>query len=284
MDSPAHDVRGLLRAHGIRPKKDLGQNFLVNESYLRGIVQAAVLQKDDEVLEIGAGIGTLTRHLALAAGRVCAVEIDERLFPLLENQTSSFNNVILVKGDILQTPLKDLVTQPGYKVVANIPYYLTSNLVRYLLESPVRPAALTLTMQKEVAERICADAGRLSLLALSVQVFGSPRIALEIPAIAFYPPPKVDSATLAVDLFEQPLIQLEKMDLFFRLIKAGFAQKRKMLRNTLSAGLAMESGQVQNLLHQANIDPRRRAQTMTLEEWRRLVDVFENARLMNARR
>ena len=277
MVAPSHDVRGLLKAHGIRLKKDLGQNFLVEESYLRGIVQAARLQKDDEVLEIGAGIGTLTRHLALAAGRVCAVEIDERLFPLLENQTQFLTNIVLVKGDIMRTPIEELVARPGYKVVANIPYYLTSNLVRYLLESHVRPAALTLTMQKEVAERICADPGRLSLLALSVQVFGNPRIALDIPARAFYPPPKVDSATLAVDLFELPLIPGEKMGVFFRLIKAAFGQKRKMLHNTLSAGLGMESVRVQNMLRQANIDPRRRAQTVTLEEWRWLVDVYENA-------
>jgi len=149
--------------------------------------------------------------------------------------------------------------------------------VRYLLESPFRPASLTLTMQKEVAERICAGPGMLSLLALSVQVFGNPRIALEIPARAFYPAPKVDSATLSVDLFEQPLIPTDRMDLFFRLIKAGFAQKRKMLHNTLSAGLGMESVRVQNMLRQANIDPRRRAQTVMLDEWRRLVDFYENA-------
>ncbi len=276
MAAPSHDVRGLLKTHGIRLKKDLGQNFLIEESYLRCIVQAAGLRKEDEVLEIGAGIGTLTRCLALSARRVCAVEIDERLFPLLENQTVNFANVELVNGDILRIPIEELVARPGYKVVANIPYYLTSSLVRYLLESPVRPASLTLTLQKEVAERICAGPGRLSLLALSVQVFGSPRIALEIPARAFYPAPKVDSATLVVDLFEQPLIPADRIDLFFRLIKAGFAQKRKMLHNTLSAGLALESDRVKDLLQQANIDPRRRAQTVTMEEWRRLVDVFKN--------
>jgi len=282
MDSSAQ-VRALLKAHGIRLKKGLGQNFLVEDVYLQRIVEAAGLNQKDEVLEIGAGIGTLTRYLALAVGQVTAVEIDAQLFPLLEEQTRSMTNVKLVKADIMKIPIADLMARPGYKVVANIPYYLTSNLIRRLLESPARPTALTLTLQQEVAERICATAGQMSLLALSVQVYGQPQVALKIPPSAFYPLPQVDSATLVVDLFKQPLIPPEKIGIFFRLIKAAFGQKRKMLHNALAAGLGMESGWVQDVLLQAGIDPQRRAQTVTLDEWRRLVEIFDCNPLQDSR-
>ncbi len=271
------EIGQLLKVHGIRLKKDLGQNFLVEDVYIRRIVEFAAVGRDDEVLEIGAGIGSLTYHLALAARQVCAVEIDAQLFPLLEERMQLMTNVILIEGNVMDIPIQDMVSRPGYKVVANIPYYLTSNLIRYLLEASMKPALLTLTLQKEVAERICAGAGELSLLALSVQVYGSPRIVQKIPAGAFFPPPKVDSATLVVEIFDQPVIPSEKLDVFFRLIKAAFSQKRKMLHNTLSAGLNMESTQLQGLLKQADIDSRRRAQTVSLTEWHRLTDIFSNA-------
>jgi len=159
-------------------------------------------------------------------------------------------------------------------VVANIPYYITSAIIRKLLNSTAKPARMVLTIQEEVARRICAEAGEMSLLALSVQVFGAPHIVLKIPAQAFYPSPKVDSVTLRVDLFQQPLIAEEKLDTFFRLTKAGFSQKRKMLRNTLSAGLQLPREEVDALLTGAAIDPQRRAQTLTLQEWGTLTDHY----------
>jgi 16S rRNA (adenine1518-N6/adenine1519-N6)-dimethyltransferase len=260
----------LLREYGLQPKKSLGQNFLVEEVHLRKIVEAAGVSKSDEVLEIGAGIGSLTRHLALQAGRVTAVELDGNLFPLLERVLQDFKMVKLVQGDIMELDPAFLVLSAGYKVVANIPYYLTSNLIRRLLEADLRPAMLALTIQKEVAERVCAASGEMSLLSLSVQLYGRPRIALRIPADAFYPVPNVDSALLIVDLFEKPCIPDENRGAFFTLAKSAFTQKRKMLHNSLAAAPGIGNEKAAELLEQAGIDGRRRPQTLTLEEWARL--------------
>jgi 16S rRNA (adenine1518-N6/adenine1519-N6)-dimethyltransferase len=164
----------------------------------------------------------------------------------------------------------EIVEQQDYLVVANIPYYITSALIRHLLESNPRPRRIALTIQKEVAERIIAGPGDLSLLALSVQVYGGPRIAAHIPAGAFFPAPKVDSSVLVVDVYPSPRIEEKYLDVFFRLIKAGFSQKRKKLRNSISAGMRMSPGEAEKMLLAAGIDPQRRAETLRLEEWGRL--------------
>jgi len=265
----------LLREYGLQPKKSLGQNFLVEEVHLRKIVEAAGVSRSDEVLEIGAGIGSLTRHLALRAGRVTAVELDGNLFPLLEWVLQGFEMVKLVQGDIMELDPDFLVLSAGYKVVANIPYYLTSNLIRRLLEADLRPAMLALTIQKEVAERVCAASGEMSLLSLSVQLYGRPRIALRIPAGAFYPVPNVDSALLIVDLLEKPGIPEENQGAFFTLAKSAFTQKRKMLHNSLAAAPGVGNERAAELLEQAGIDGRRRPQTLTLEEWARLSQSYQ---------
>jgi len=166
--------------------------------------------------------------------------------------------------------------QSGYLVVANIPYYITSNVIRHLLEAECKPRLLVLTIQREVAERICSPQGDLSLLALSVQLYGTPRIAARIPAGAFYPAPKVDSSVLRIDLFPEPFIPEEEIGKFFRLAKAGFSQKRKTLRNSLSAGLAWKPERAVNLLLDNGIDPQRRAETLSLEEWRRLTQGYSD--------
>jgi 16S rRNA (adenine1518-N6/adenine1519-N6)-dimethyltransferase len=264
----------LLKAFRLRPQKDLGQNFLVDENILSRIVECADLAPTAQVLEIGAGLGSLTYFLAQAASQVTAVEIDPDLLAIARHTTANCENVDLVQGDILQMDLSNLELQDGFIVVANIPYYITSAIIRKLLNSAAKPVRMVLTIQEEVARRICAEAGEMSLLALSVQVFGDAHIVLKIPAQAFYPSPKVDSVTLRVDLFQQPLIAEEKLDTFFRLTKAGFSQKRKMLRNTLSAGLQLPREEVDALLTDAAIDPQRRAQTLTLQEWGTLTDHY----------
>jgi 16S rRNA (adenine1518-N6/adenine1519-N6)-dimethyltransferase len=271
---PPLDPGALLRAHGLRPKKSLGQNFLVEDSALGQVVAAASIDPSACVLEIGPGLGHLTRYLASAARRVIAVELDQELIPILQEVLSPFPNVTLIQGDILKQDPAVLVDEGGYLVVANIPYYITSTLIRRLLEAPLKPSRLVLTVQKEVAERICADPGHLSLLALSVQVYGQPQVVIRIPAGAFYPPPEVDSAVLRVDLYDQPRVPAAQIGAFFRLTKAGFSQKRKTLRNALSAGLAWEPARAADLLTSAGIDPQRRAETLSLEEWARLVDLF----------
>jgi 16S rRNA (adenine1518-N6/adenine1519-N6)-dimethyltransferase len=270
------NIPALLRRHAINANKGLGQNFLVDENYLEQIASAAEISPQDSVLEVGAGIGNLTLWLAQTARQVVAVEKDLRLIPMLKEVIGSTGNVRIVAGDILQLDPQELMVDSGYIVAANIPYYITSALFRHLLEAPLKPSRMVLTIQEEVAKRICAKPGKLSLLALSVQVYGKPQIVLEIPALAFYPQPKVNSAMLRVDLYPQPLIPTERLDEFFRLIKAGFSQKRKMLHNALSAGLAWPKEQADGLLTRANIEPQRRAQTLSMDEWRCLTEIFHD--------
>jgi 16S rRNA (adenine1518-N6/adenine1519-N6)-dimethyltransferase len=272
-----HDVRRMLKNAGLRPRKSLGQNFLVDEDALRRVASAAEIQPGDVVLEIGAGPGGLTRHLAALAGRVIAVEIDPLLIPLLKTALSDFSNVTVVAGDILALPIETLVgsAAPGnYKVAANIPYYITSAIVRRLMESSVPPSLLVLTVQKEVADRICARPGKMSLLSLSVQYFGAPSIVGNIPADAFYPVPKVDSAIVRVDINNAAARNPEAARRLFRVARAGFSQKRKMLRNTLAAGFALPPMDVEAFLDRAGVDPKRRAETLAVEEWLKLSEVF----------
>jgi 16S rRNA (adenine1518-N6/adenine1519-N6)-dimethyltransferase len=241
------------------------------------VVETAEIHPEDRVLEIGAGLGSLTQYLARAARQVVAVEIDRQMIPALTQTVQGYPNVVIRVGDMLEMDPAELMGESGYIVAANIPYYITSALIRHLLESRSKPARLALTVQREVAQRITALPGDMSLLALSVQVYGSAWIAARIPAGAFYPTPKVDSAVVRVDLYPDPLIPPDRLDAFFRLIKAGFSQKRKTLRNTLSAGLRLPPDRVAQLLTSVQIDPQRRAETLSLPEWSALVESFPPA-------
>jgi 16S rRNA (adenine1518-N6/adenine1519-N6)-dimethyltransferase len=269
------DVHKLLKKHQIKPTKSLGQNFLTDQSSLQEIVQIAEIDQRDNVLEIGPGLGNLTFMLAACAKEVIAVEIDPNLIPILESIFANAGNVHIIHGDILNIRISDIIQGPEYVVVANIPYYITSALFRHLLEAENRPARIILTVQYEVAERICAQPGKMSLLALSVQVYGSPELKAKIPAAAFYPQPEVDSAVVRVDLFDTLPIESGQLDLFFRLAKAGFSQKRKTMRNALSAGMAWSKENTAEYLIRAGIDPQRRAQTLSLTEWITLTGVIE---------
>lgn len=275
MSLPPLDVPRLLHQYGLHPRKSLGQNFLLDELALREVMDAAEITSQDVVLEIGAGLGSLTRLLAVYAGEVVAVEIDADLIPALTQVVGQYANVRIVQGDILALDPSQLVSQPGYLVVANIPYYITSALIRHLLESDPPPARIVLTVQQQVAERICATPGDMSLLALSVQVYGQPSIVVHIPPGAFYPPPNVSSAVLRVDLFNSPLIPTNLLDAFFLLIRAGFSQKRKTLRNALAGGLRVPASAVEALLNESHIDPMRRAETLSIPEWRQLTAVYQ---------
>jgi len=267
---PPLNVVALLRQYGLRAEKGLGQNFLQDPRILERIVATAEIRKTDTLLEIGPGLGSLTRYLAAAAGEVVAVELDARLDPVLRALLKPYGNIRLVHGDILHFSAGQLGLPSDYIVAANIPYNITSAVIRHLLESVPRPRRLVLTIQKEVAERICAAPPDMSLLSLSVQVYGEVYIAARIPAEAFFPVPKVDSAVVRIDILEQPRIPAARLETFFRLIKAGFSQKRKTLRNSLSAGLRMAPQQAESLLRAAGIEPRRRAETLSLEEWESL--------------
>ena len=275
-----------LSALGIRPKKGLGQNFLVDPAHRARIVTAAELTRNDTVLEIGPGPGVLTELIAEQAGRVIAVELDDRLIPLLRNRFAHQPHVSIVHADILKVDVGALMTTDegrrtdigassvfgrssfvGYKVIANLPYYLTSAVIRQLLESTPPPERLVLTVQREVAERMVAAPPEMSLLALGVQFYCTGQIVEKIPAGAFYPVPKVDSAVVRLDRRPEPVAPWVTSEAFFRVAKAGFSQPRKQLRNSLAAGLRLAPAAAEAWLTAAGIDPQRRAETLTLAEW-----------------
>jgi len=194
------------------------------------------------------------------------------MIPPLKEVLKEYDHVRIVQGDILEIDPDSLIVDSAYSVVANIPYYITSVVIRHLLNAKTKPRRIVLTVQKEVAQRICAQPGDLSLLALSVQIFGSVSIPLTIPADAFFPQPKVDSSVVKIDVYTEPLVSVAELDDFFRLAKAGFGQKRKTLRNSLSSDLRLSTSEVEAALAKAGIDPMRRAETVSIEEWKRLVE------------
>jgi len=270
---PPLDIPTILQSYNLRPDKRLGQHFLIDQSALEGVIEAADIQKSDVVLEIGAGLGSLTRLLAIHSRNVLAVELDFTLIPPLEEVISGFPNVEIIQGDILRLNLNQLMNVSGFLVIANIPYYITSVLIRNLLETSRPPKRLVLTLQREVAERICASPGKMSVLALSVQVYGKPDIMAYIPSAAFYPQPNVDSAILRVDRYPEPQIPISLLPTFFRLVKAGFSQKRKTLRNSLAGGMRWKPDQSEAILYQSGINSMRRAETLNLKEWGELADI-----------
>lgn len=264
----------LRKKYAITPKQSLGQNFLVDPAALERVLDAGNLSAGEHVLEIGAGLGSLTVLLAQTAGSVCAVEIDRRFQAPLEEVLAPYANVNLVWGDILELDVDALSPQGGYCVVANIPYYISSAIIRRLLSAKKKPTRIILTVQKEVASRIVASDGKMSLLALSVQVFGRPDLCAVLPRGCFFPEPNVDSAVLRIELFAEPVIALEELDDFFSLAHAGFAQKRKTLRNSLSALDGMGAQKAEELLSQAGLEPSRRAETLNLTEWVSLTRLY----------
>jgi 16S rRNA (adenine1518-N6/adenine1519-N6)-dimethyltransferase len=259
----------LLDRYGLAPKQSLGQNFLFDDGLLARIVAAAEVEPGDEVLEVGPGLGALTRQLALTGGRVVAVELDGRLIPVLEDELGSFTNVELIQGDVLQLAPAKWYAGP-YKVVANVPYYITGAILRHLLENRPRPSRLVLTVQKEVAERLAARPPDMSLLAVSVQYYGTVRQVATVKAGAFWPRPEVDSVVIRIDV--NPLRQdsdRSSEKAFFTVVRAGFSEKRKQLKNNLRR-LGLGDDVIAATLAVSAIDGRRRAETLAIEEWERL--------------
>jgi len=265
--SRVEDVRTAMKLAGIKPNKGLGQHFLVDKPSLEAIVDSAAVTKDDAVLEIGPGLGVMTRPLTRQAGRVVAVETDPVLAGLLRRDAP--DNLEVMEQDILTYDLGQL--PPRYKVIANIPYYLTSKIFRLLIDSPNPPSVMSMLIQKEVAERIVAAPGQLSILALSVQYYGHPEIVRIVERHKFWPPPDVDSAVLRV-VFTGPAFPADPQALF-RLIKAGFGEKRKQLKNALAGGLNLSSDYAAGILAQAKLAPTARAQELNLKDWQRLYEV-----------
>jgi len=275
------ELRNLLFAHNMKPNKAFGQNFLIDRSILQAITQAAEITADDIVLEVGAGTGVLTRELAKLAGRVVAVEIERDMLTLLAETTRLYSNVELIARNLLFLDPVEVFGQSSYKLVANLPYYITAPTFRHFLESNNPPRILVVMVQWEVAQRIVALPGDLSLLGVSVQFYGQPRIVARVPAQAFYPAPKVDSAILRIDVNpqldtnEQAPLTHEERDRFFRLVQAGFSARRKQLHNSLTHTLHYKNELVRSWLTLAEIEPSRRAETLSIKEWLQLWHVVE---------
>lgn len=271
---------------GIKPKKGLGQNFLVNEGVYKKIVDALEIKKSDTIVEVGPGLGTLTEFLAATGAEIIAIEKDNHLAEYLKDEFRSQKNVMIINEDILKfNPhnTKYLILNTKYKLVGNIPYYLTSHLLRIIFENWPIPELIVLMLQKEVAQRIVAKPPKMSLLAVSVQYYAAPKIISYVSKGSFWPSPEVDSAILKLVSSDQFSVVSGKIKTgnwklktvnFFKIARAGFAGKRKQLGNTLSGGLKIAKNIVEEKLKSIGVDPMRRAETLTIEEWQKVTNIF----------
>jgi 16S rRNA (adenine1518-N6/adenine1519-N6)-dimethyltransferase len=262
----SHQLDVLLRRHRIDLKHSLGQNFLTDPSVRDAVAEAAGITPEDEVLEVGAGVGTLTVALAPRSRRVVAVELDGRLIPALRESLAGHDNVEVVRTDILRFNVRSAFPDGNEIVAGNIPYNLTGALIRKLLDDSPRPRQLSLVVQKEVAERWTASSGA-SLSTVAVQVFAEARLLFTIPAAAFTPPPRVDSALVRLEVRQRPAVEVDDLQLFFRFVEAVFQGRRKQLGGTLGRISGRGSTEARTRLRDLGIDPERRPQTLTLGEW-----------------
>lgn len=268
-------TKKLLREHDLRARKGLAQHFLIDADTVTQILAAADISTADTVIEVGPGLGVLTRELVKVAGKIVAIELDGRLVQVLRRDLAAWQNLTVIEADVLKTePGSVLGGASEYKLVANLPYYITSSAIRHFLEASVKPRLMVVMVQKEVAEQITAQPGRMSLLSVSVQLYGAPRIVAQVPSHAFYPAPDVDSAVLRIEVYPRAKVASDHIPEFFDLVRAGFSANRKQLINSLSRGLGMTKDEVLPLLAKADIDPKRRAETLTIEEWGRLFDCY----------
>ncbi len=260
-------TRRLLHQHGLYARKGLGQHFLIDPEALRLSIEAATLTSNDTVVEVGPGLGILTEALAQRVKRVIAVEVDTRISSMLNERFSKNPAITILNADVLVFDLKTaLEGDASFKVVANLPYYVAAPTLRRFLEAETKPQRMVVMVQKEVAESIVAKPGQMSLMSVSVQLYGMPAIVGYVPAESFYPPPNVDSAVLAIDVYPQPAVAVS-VPRFFAVVRAGFSAPRKQLRNSLAQGLSIPLDISSQVLIASEISPQRRAQTLSLEEW-----------------
>ncbi len=269
--------RALLRRLGLRAHKGLSQSFLTDRYVVKDVVEAAEVGPGDDVLEIGPGLGILTRALVQRARKVVAVELDRELAPLLPRLVRRPDRLGVIQEDALNLDLGALFPGP-YKVAANLPYHITSPLLRLLLTAARKPEVIVVMVQKEVAERIAAKPGDTSLLSVMVQLYSKVSIVREVPAGSFFPPPEVDSAVLKLEVYRQLPVNVDDPEDLLRLVAGGFSRRRKQIHNSLSESMWFAPGAVVEVLRAAGIDPSRRAQTLSLEEWASLYRAYESAR------
>ena len=284
-------IKDLLKEYRTYASKRLGQNFLIDKTVLRKIIEAADLKPNDTVLEIGPGIGTLTRELAKTARKVIAIEKDPKMVEILRETLKDYENIEIFRGDVLKIDFPNSkfkarnskqILNRAFKVVANLPYYITAPTIRKFLEAPVQPEMMVLVVQKEVAQRICSKPPDMSILAVSVQFYAKPEIISYISKKSFWPSSKVDSAIIKIIPYSHGRIRIPRAEgegcafrmLFFRIVKAGFAHPRKQILNNLSNELKYNKGVVKSWLLKNNIQPIQRAETLTLEDWIKLTKNF----------
>ena len=270
-----------LRRIGVKPRKSLGQHFLIDQFILADIARACCPQGGETVLEIGAGPGGLTEELANLAGRVVAVELDEELAASTRERLKRFKHLDVIAADVMDYEPDELLREgsgePPYTACGNLPYYITQPIVRRMLEAQPGPQRVVVLVQREVAQRVVGGPGRESLLSISVKVYGAPRVLFDVPHTAFWPPPKVQSAVIAIEKFDAPALDLpfEEIEAFFYLVRAGFAQPRKQLHNVLTDEFTLERIPVLALLEEAGIEATSRAQHLQVADWERLYGVMK---------
>jgi 16S rRNA (adenine1518-N6/adenine1519-N6)-dimethyltransferase len=270
----------------MQPKKSLGQNFLRDEEILEKIISVSDLKSDDFVIEIGPGEGVLTEKLLKNAGKIIAIEKDDYLSKKLNSRFKNNKKIEIINDDILRVNLPKLLASyklpvTSYKVIANIPYYITSPIIQLFLETQFPPSEMILMVQKEVAERICASVGQMSILAVSVQYYAKPELLFKVSRKSFWPAPEVDSAVIRITPFPSPPTPLpntgeEGKDNkhFFKIVKAGFCAKRKTLLNNLSSSLQIEKKEVEEILKKAGIKPTQRAQELSVGDWKNIATLI----------
>ena len=273
--SKLHELKEILKQHDLWAKKGLGQNFLVDEKVLDKIVKAADLKPSDNVIEVGPGTGFLTEKLLDRVKHVTSVELDRGMIGILEDRFKGVKNLDLVNADILKYDMSHgarVTAHDKYKVVANIPYYITSPLIKHFLQSKNRPIVMVLLVQKEVAEKVCGKTGK-SVITIETGVFGEPKIVGNIKAGSFYPRPKVDSAILKIEVYKKPLVPEGQIEDFLKIVKAGFSQKRKKLSNSLASVLKIKTSEVISALQKTNITLNARAEELEIGDWGKLANV-----------
>lgn len=280
-------IKSLLTHYNTSAQKSLGQNFLIDPEVLDAILHAANLSKNDFVVEVGPGFGVLTLPVAELAGRVLAIETDKKILQILKAISGGYTNIDILPANVLKLESRQLFERyrlwsrarnkaTQYKLVSNLPYYITSSILKQFLETDFRPALMVVMVQKEVAERIVAKAGEMSILSVSVQFFGKPEIVRIVSKDSFWPRPEVDSAILKIVPHQELPHNISNIKLFFRIVKAGFGERRKQLHNSLGGGLDLDDKLVQETLRKNRISPKTRAQDLSIEQWIKLYQAFES--------
>lgn len=276
--SDISNIKDILSRHGFKISKALGQNFLINPSVCPRMAQACLADKNSGVIEIGPGIGVLTQELAQVAGKVVAIELDKRLLPVLDETLANFDNVKVINDDILKTDLNSLIRDEfgstEVSVCANLPYYITSPVIMKLLESRLPIKALTVMVQREAAQRICAEpcSRDVGAVSIAVRYYAEPEILFRVSPGSFMPAPKVESAVIRLNIRKRPCVEVKDEKTFFSVVKAAFSQRRKTLVNSLSSGLSVEKSQIAAVLEELCLPANIRAEQLSMRQFADIAD------------